>query len=411
MDKTLDCLVVGGGASGFFFAINYAEQHPIHSVVILEKSKNVLQKVKISGGGRCNVTHAEFLPRELTKNYPRGERELIGPFHTFMTGDMMAWLEAKGVELKIEEDGRIFPTSDSSQTIIDCFLSEIEKQDIEVKTSQNVLRFDFVNDIWQITTKDQIYKTKQLVISTGSSKKIWDELGRLGHKIIAPVPSLFTFNIDFPSLTRLQGLSLPTAIKLYDTEDQTHALLHSDGATLITHWGLSGPCVLKLSAWGAEILHKLNYNFIIAVNWLPQMTNEDVLDQLKFQKNESPKKNLSNQSLQDLPKRFWNFILDQSRLDLTKNWADLSKQEMLEIVKNLTHFKLEVNGKSTFKEEFVTAGGVDLKDIDFKTYSSKKQPQLNIIGEALNIDAITGGFNFQSAWTSAFIAARNPLNN
>ncbi len=406
MNQILDCIVVGGGASGFFFAINYAENLPKHSVLILEKSKNVLQKVKISGGGRCNVTHAEFEPKPLTTHYPRGEKELIGPFHTFMTGDMMAWLNEKGIELKIEDDGRIFPVSDSSQTIIDCFVNEVHQKNIEVKTSKNVIGFKYENQLWEVSTKDEQYLTKELVISTGSSKKIWDELGRLGHHIISPVPSLFTFNINYPNLTKLQGLSLDTHVKLYKDNNYGNTLLESEGATLITHWGLSGPCILKLSAWGAKQLNDLNYNFFIVVNWISNLTFEDAIEKLKTQKSLTSKKNIGNQNGFDLPKRFWHFIVDESRVDLSKNWADLSKQEIQTVAQNLTGFKLEVNGKSTFKEEFVTAGGVDLKDIDFKTFSSRKQPQLKILGEALNIDAITGGFNFQSAWTSAFVAAK-----
>ncbi len=407
MHKVYDCVVVGGGASGFFFSINYAENHPEHSVLILEKSKNVLQKVKISGGGRCNVTHAEFEPKPLTTHYPRGEKELIGPFHQFMTGDMMAWLEEHGVQLKIEDDGRIFPVSDSSQTIIDCFQSEVEKSGVEVKTSENVLSFYYQDEVWTIRTKNNAFKARQLVISTGSSKKIWDELTRLGHKIVSPVPSLFTFNIDFPQLTKLQGLSLETHIKLYKDQTCKEFMMESEGATLITHWGLSGPCVLKLSAWGAIELNAINYHCFIHVNWLNNYSESDIIFQLNELKRDSAKKKIANQVLFDLPKRFWHFIIDESRINPNKNWADLSKKDTLNLVENLTRFTLEVNGKSTFKEEFVTAGGVDLKEIDFKTFSSKKSPQLKIIGEALNIDAITGGFNFQNAWTSAFIAAKS----
>ena len=407
MNKVLDCIVVGGGASGFFFAINYAEQHPEHSVVILEKSKKVLQKVKVSGGGRCNVTHAEFVPRELSTHYPRGERELIGPFHQFMTGDMMGWLEERGVPLKIEEDGRIFPTTDSSQTIIDCFLHEIKKNNIEVLTSQVATTFNYANQLWEINTKTSQFKAKQLVISTGSSSKIWDELERLGHSLISPIPSLFTFNIDYSSLTQLQGLSLPTHIRLYKNVSDKQCLLESSGATLITHWGLSGPCVLKLSAWGAKILNDLNYDCVISVNWLPELNLNDIINKLHQQKTDSPKKQIDKQMHLDLPKRFWLFILYEAQINPTKKWADVSKIDIQKISQLLQEFKLKVNGKSTFKDEFVTAGGVDLKEIDFKNFSSKKLPQLKIIGEALNIDAITGGFNFQNAWTSAFIAAKN----
>lgn len=401
-----DCIIVGGGASGFFFAINYANNHPEHSVLILEKSKNVLQKVKISGGGRCNVTHAEFIPKPLTTNYPRGEKELIGPFHTFMTCDMMTWLEGKGVELKIEEDGRIFPVSDSSQTIIDCFLNETERLGIHVKTSENVLSFNYTDDLWKVKTKNQDYTCKSLVISTGSSKKIWDELEKLGLEVIKPVPSLFTFNIDHPRMTKLQGLSLRTHIKLYKDESYNKFIIESEGVTLITHWGLSGPCILKLSAWGARFLNEIDYNFYISVNWLYQHSEADTIDEIKYLKSNFARKNIGNQIVFDLPKRFWLFILDESRINPTKNWADVSKQESHILVENLLNYKLKANGKSTFKEEFVTAGGVDLKEIDFKTFKSKKLPQLKIIGEALNIDAITGGFNFQSAWTSAYLAAK-----
>ncbi len=406
MDKPYDCLVIGGGASGFFFAINYAENHPEHSILILEKSKHVLQKVKISGGGRCNVTHAEFEPRPLTTNYPRGEKELIGPFHTFMTGDMMAWLEKRGVDLKIEEDGRIFPITDSSQTIIDCFINETERLGIEVKTSENVLDFAHENELWNIQTKNNSYTSAQLVVATGSSKKIWESLENLGHNIIKPVPSLFTFNIDHPQLLKLQGLSLNTQIKLYKDETFKEFVMESEGATLITHWGLSGPCVLKLSAWGARMLETLDYHCYILVRWLMSYDENEVIEEIQLQKKISARKNIGNKTTFDLPKRFWLFILDESRIDPKKNWADLSKAESLAIKNNLINFKLEVKGKSTFKEEFVTAGGVDLKDIDFKTYASKKHPQLKILGEALDIDAITGGFNFQSAWTSAFLAAQ-----
>ena len=407
MAQVIDCLIIGGGASGFFFAANYAQENPDLSVVILEKSKKVLQKVKISGGGRCNVTHAEFLPKELTTNYPRGKRELIGPFHQFMTGDMMAWLEDRGIELKVEDDGRIFPISDSSETIIDCFINETQKYDVETKLSQAVTRFEFVNNLWEVTTKTDQFKAKQLVISTGSSLKIWNELARHGHNIIAPTPSLFTFNIDDADLNKLSGLSLSTHIKLHRSRQDQHTILESSGDTLITHWGLSGPCVLKLSAWGAKALNDLNYQCVISVNWLPNKSLEEIEKTLKQQKLESAKKQVSKQSRFDLPKRFWSFIVDRSRVDEKKTWADLNKSDMHNIAQNLHACRLDVNGKSTFKEEFVTAGGVDLKEIDFKTYSSKKLPQLKIIGEALNIDAITGGFNFQSAWTSAYIAAMN----
>jgi len=405
MAEVIDCIVIGGGASGFFFAANYAEQNPDHSVSILEKSKKVLQKVKISGGGRCNVTHAEFLPKELTSHYPRGEKELIGPFHQFMTGDMMAWLEERGIELKVEDDGRIFPVTDDSQTIIDCFMDEIYKNNVQVKTSQAVTQFDFIDNYWKITTKTDQFKASQLIISTGSSIKIWNELARHGHRIISPTPSLFTFNIHDSELNKLTGLSLNTHIKLYKSRNEKRSILESTGDTLITHWGLSGPCILKLSAWGAKAINELDYQCVIRINWLPHIRLEEIEDSLQQMKLENAKKQVSKQNRFDLPKRFWLYILNRSKVSHEKIWADVNKADIHNIAQNLNACLMDVKGKSTFKDEFVTAGGVDLKEIDFKTYKSKKLPQLKIIGEALNIDAITGGFNFQSAWTSAYIAA------
>ena len=405
MAQEMDCVIIGGGASGFFFAANYAKRHPAHKVCILEKSSKVLQKVKISGGGRCNVTHAEFFPKELTTNYPRGERELIGPFHKFMTGDMMAWLEERGVKLKIEDDGRIFPVSDDAQTIIDCFMDEVSQYNVKVCTSQAVKSFEHLDGVWKVQTKKDTLIAKELVISTGSSLKIWDQLKELGHKILPPVPSLFTLVVNDPELTKLKGLSLKTRIELYASVNDKNCLLSSSGDTLITHWGLSGPCVLKLSAWGAAQLHELNYQCCIKVNWLPHLHTDTLNSLLRKEKQRAARKQVNKQAQFHLPKRFWSFLIDSAGIDQTKLWADLSKSELNAITRSLTATYLEINGKSTYKEEFVTAGGVDLKEIDLRNYRSKKLPQLKIIGEALNIDAITGGFNFQSAWTSAYIAA------
>lgn len=406
-NQSFDCIVIGGGASGFFYALNYAELNPDCSILILEKSKNFLSKVKISGGGRCNVTHAVFEPKPLTKHYPRGEKELISPFHKFMTGDMMGWLEERGVPLKIEEDGRVFPTSDSSQSIIDCFLNESKRLGVQMKTSQVVIDFEFSNDRWIISTKQEKFKAKTLVISTGSSAKIWNLLSQKGHQVVNPIPSLFTFNIKHQRLTQLQGLSLETKVDVFEEANSAKVILSSEGATLITHWGLSGPCVLKLSAWGAELLNAQNYNFLIKVNWLPNYTEAEIVSVLKEQKNKTQKRQLSTQIPFEIPKRLWLFFIEEAGVDGQKNWADASNNDFNKLARCMSALRLKVEGKSTFKDEFVTAGGVDLKEIDFKTYSSKQLPQLKIIGEALNIDAITGGFNFQNAWTSAYIAAIN----
>lgn len=401
-DQNFDVIVVGGGASGFFAAINLAKKKPDLKILILEKAKNFLNKVKISGGGRCNVTHAEFLPKELSKNYPRGEKELRGPFHRFMTGDMMAWLEERGVELKIEEDGRIFPTSDDSQTIIDCFLNEAHKYKVDYKTSQVVKSIEKKNDLWSVETSKENFITEHLIIASGSSQQMWKLIKNLGHQIVEAVPSLFTFHIEDALLKDLQGLALPTEVKVYEGK---HLVLSSDGDTLITHWGLSGPAILKLSAWGARDLNRLDYQFQLHVNWLPQHSAESLSNLLTAQQKDFPKKQMSTFSVENLPKRFWLKVLQKSKIEETQKWADLSRKNQTDLISVLLNSKLRVTGKSTFKDEFVTAGGVELKEIDFKTFESKLHPKLYIIGEALNIDAITGGFNFQNAWTSAYHVA------
>ncbi|MGO1729854.1 MAG: NAD(P)/FAD-dependent oxidoreductase [Flavobacteriaceae bacterium] len=401
--QDFDVIIVGGGASGFFAAINLAKKRPDLKVLILEKTKNFLGKVKISGGGRCNVTHAEFLPQELTKKYPRGEKELRGPFHRFMTGDMMAWLEEHGVALKIEEDGRIFPTSDDSQTIIDCFLNEAEKHEVQFKTSQVVKGIEQTNEVWQLKTSQQNFTTKHLIIASGSSQQMWKQLQSIGHQVVKPVPSLFTFHIQDDLLQDLQGLALPTEVKVFDNKG---LVLSSDGDTLITHWGLSGPAILKLSAWGARDLHDLDYKFELRVNWLASLSTEDLLALLSQSQKDMARKQMSTTSFENLPKRFWLKVLKKAKIEEAQKWADLSKQNQQDLSSILLNSRLKVTGKSTFKEEFVTAGGVELKEVDFKTFESKIHPRLYIIGETLNIDAITGGFNFQNAWTSAFHVAK-----
>ena len=405
MPKNLDIIIIGGGAAGFFTAINAAEKNPNLKIVILERGKDVLTKVKVSGGGRCNVTHAEFLPKELTQNYPRGEKELLGPFHTFMTGDTIAWFEKRGVELKIEEDGRLFPTSNSSQTIIDCFLSETKRLGVEVLLSQPVKEIQKNEGRYILTTSTDTFSAEKIVVTTGSNPKIWKLLKDLGHSIVPAVPSLFTFNIKDSRIADLPGLSTNASVKVLDKNGKT--VLESDGPLLITHWGMSGPAILKLSAWGARILEPIKYNFTIEVNWLNTLTEEDVLDSLKNLKILQGKQTIYKYAQFELPKRLWQSIVKAAGIAETLTWAEATRENFQNLANQLTAAIFEVNGKSTFKEEFVTAGGVDLKEVNFKTFESRVCKNLFFAGEVLDIDAITGGFNFQNAWTSGYIVSQN----
>jgi predicted Rossmann fold flavoprotein len=399
MTQNFDIIIVGGGAAGFFTAINIAEKNPKLKIAILERGKEVLSKVRVSGGGRCNVTHACFEPNELVKFYPRGEKELRGPFHQFCSGDTIEWFEKHGVELKIEEDGRMFPVSNSSQTIIDCFLKATEKLGIKVLTGQSVQSIFKKEDCWKIDTQNENFAAEKLVMATGSNPKIWEMLQTQGHAIVSPVPSLFTFNIKDSRIKELPGVAAQVTVTVKDTK------LESTGPLLITHWGMSGPAVLKLSAWGARILHDKNYQFTIFVNWLNDVETEDAEKILKELKQEHAKKAVSKKSPFDFPNRLWESLVLASGIDTETKWADLSKNQLQQLASQLTKATFQVNGKSTFKEEFVTAGGIDLKEINFKTMESKLHENLYFAGEIVNIDAITGGFNFQNAWTSGFILA------
>jgi len=401
MNKNFDIIIVGGGAAGFFTAINIAEKNPKLKIAILERAADVLQKVRISGGGRCNITHACFEPNELVKFYPRGEKELRGPFHQFCSGDTIEWFEKHGVELKIEEDGRMFPVSNSSQTIIDCFLKATQKLGIQVLTGQSVQSIFKKDSIWKIDTRNQQFICEKLVLATGSNPKIWDMLQQQGHAIVAPVPSLFTFNIKDARIKELPGVSAQVSVKVKDTK------LTSSGPLLITHWGMSGPGILRLSAWGARELADKKYQFAIQVNWLNETDFEEAIDLLKTIKEENSKKLVSKYAHFELPKRLWENLVKASGITEETKWADVNKKQLNTLAEQLTNAEFQVNGKSTFKEEFVTAGGIDLKEVNFKTMESKVLPNLFFAGEILNIDAITGGFNFQNAWTGGFIVAEN----
>ena len=395
-----DVIVVGGGASGFFTAINLAEQNPDLRIAILERSNEVLSKVKISGGGRCNVTHACFIPNVLAKFYPRGEKELKGPFHSFCTGDVMEWFSERGVSLKIEEDGRVFPESDSSQTIIDCFLNEAANFNIKIIKQTIVQQLSQADGFWKIETSKDTYLAKQLVMATGSNVKIWDLLKTVNHSIVNPVPSLFTFNIKDDRIKDLMGVS--TEMVSLKVKGST---LKANGPLLITHWGMSGPAILRLSAWGARELFDKNYQFQLIVNWTNDSVFDEVLEELMQQKQQNPKKTIIKHAQYGLTNRLWQQLVKASLISEELIWADVSKKQLVNLAEQLTQSEFNVNGKSTFKDEFVTAGGIDLKEVNFKTMESKLQDNLYFTGEILNIDAITGGFNFQNAWTTGFLAA------
>ncbi|RDI52300.1 BaiN/RdsA family NAD(P)/FAD-dependent oxidoreductase [Flavobacterium glaciei] len=405
MNQNFDIIIVGGGAAGFFTAINIVEKNPKLKVAILERGAEVLQKVRISGGGRCNVTHACFEPNELVKFYPRGEKELRGPFHQFCSGDTIEWFEKHGVELKIEADGRMFPVSNSSQTIIDCFLKATQKLGIAVLTGQSVQSIFNPEvsgeNVWKIETQTENYLVEKLILATGSNPKVWEMLQNFGHAVVSPVPSLFTFNIKDSRIKELPGVAAQVTVTVKDTK------LTSTGPLLITHWGMSGPAILKLSAWGARILHDKNYQFTIFVNWLNDEDTTEVEKKLKDLKQEHAKKSISKKSPFELTNRLWESLVLASGIEEETKWADLSKTQLQNLANQLTKGTFQVNGKSTFKEEFVTAGGIDLKEINFKTMESKLHKNLYFAGEIVNIDAITGGFNFQNAWTSGFIVANS----
>ncbi len=396
-----DVLIIGGGAAGFFTAINLAEKKPNYKIAILERGKEVLTKVRISGGGRCNITHACFVPDELVKFYPRGEKELRGPFHQFCSGDTIAWFEKHGVALKIEEDGRMFPVSDSSQTIIDCFLNATKKHKIEILTGQSVQSIFRSDDNWKIETNQQPFRCENLVMTTGSNPKMWELLAQLGHTIVPAVPSLFTFNIKDERIKTLMGVSALATVKVKNSN------LSASGPLLITHWGLSGPGILRLSAWGARELFDKNYHFVLQINWLNDWTTQATLEHLKQLKLELAKKAVSKKSPFDFPNRLWESLVAASDITPETKWADTTKQQLQNVALQLSSGEFQVTGKSTFKEEFVTAGGVDLKEINLKTMESKRLPNVYFAGEILNVDAITGGFNFQNAWTGGFIISES----
>ena len=394
-------IIIGGGAAGFFTAITAAETNPNLEVIILEKGNKVLQKVKVSGGGRCNVTHACFDPKELVEFYPRGRKELLGPFHKFMTGDTMEWFESRGVKLKIETDNRVFPVTNSSQTIIDCLLNSAEKAGVVLKLNQKVEAISKINNQFKITSPTETFLADKLVITTGSNPKFWNIIEGLGHTIVTPVPSLFTFKINDQRIREIPGITVTNA-----SMSIAGFPLEVNGPLLITHWGMSGPAVLKLSAFGARYLADKNYQYTVIINWLSTPFS-DVLNELKALKKEQPKKLVHLKSVfHEIPRRLWEKLVFAAEIKNDMRWADLSYKQLECLANQLTKSVLNAEGKTTFKEEFVTAGGIALKEINLKRFESKIHKNLFFAGEVLNIDAVTGGFNFQNAWTGGYIVGK-----
>ena len=396
-------VILGGGAAGFFAAVNAAFIHKNAKVILLEKSNKLLSKVRVSGGGRCNVTHACFDNNVLVKNYPRGEKQLKSAFSRFSVKETIEWFESRGVNLKVEADGRMFPESDNSESIIACLLEEAKKCGVEIKIGTEVTRIEKLDNGFSLYLNNgNSLETDKLIIATGGSPKeeSYNWLKRLGHIIVKPVPSLYTFNVPNSEVIKLMGLSVSNVkVKIVATK------LEQEGPILITHWGFSGPAVLKLSAWGARELNELNYDFQLVVNWLPNYTQMELKEKLLNTKNESGAKLVINSKPTETPSRLWSYFLAKVQINENTRWADLSNTKLNLLLNCLQQDEYNVKGKTTFKEEFVTCGGINLSEVDFKTMQSKIVPNLFFTGEVLDIDGVTGGFNFQNAWTTAWIAA------
>lgn len=396
-------VVVGGGAAGFFCAVNAASINPALEVIIIEKSSKILSKVKVSGGGRCNVTHACFSKADMVKKYPRGAAFLKKAFQSFFTTHTIQWFKERGVELKTEQDGRMFPVTNSSQTIIDCLLSEVDKYGVEILVNKEVVEIIKVNEQWSIgfKTGDHLNADHICIASGGYPKSMQFEwLQRTGHTIAKPLPSLFTFNMPGNAITSLMGISIDRVqVKIIGNK------LMEEGPLLITHWGMSGPAILKLSAWGARELAEKNWHFGIVVNWLPTYNEQTLKDKFQQVRFEIAAQKIGNRNPFTLPSRLWDYFLCQSGINENIRWADLPAKEQNKLIKNLCAQEFAVTGKTTFKEEFVTSGGISLNEVDHNTMQSKIVPDLYFAGEVLDVDGVTGGFNFQNAWTTGWIAA------
>jgi hypothetical protein len=400
----MDIAIIGGGAAGFFAAITCAEANPGCRVAIFERGRAALEKVRISGGGRCNTTHACFDARALVKHYPRGERELLGPFLQFGPAETVAWFAARGVALKTEADGRMFPETDDSQTIVQCLLHAAQRAGVQLHYGSRIERLQAGDSggwaLWPAHAEAPL-RFDRVLVASGSNPAVWDMLRQLGHSIVEPVPSLFTFNTKDTRLRELSGLSVAeVALRVPGTR------LAAQGPLLVTHWGLSGPAVLRLSAWGARVLHGMDYRFPLEVNFCPALSAEELSATLAQFRAQEGKKTVAANARLGLPLRLWQHLSAAAGIAPTQRWAELDRQAMQALAAQIGAASFAIAGKSTFKEEFVTAGGVLLKEINFKTFESKICPGLFLAGEVLDIDAITGGFNFQAAWTGGWLAGQ-----
>ncbi len=396
----MNVLVIGGGAAGYFGAITSAEQG--HSVTILEAAESVLAKVRISGGGRCNVTHHCFEPAELVKRYPRGGKALRGPFSRFQPQDTVAWFESRGVALKTEDDGRMFPTTDDSATIVHCLTRTASELGVKTLTRSNVTQIKTVDGQFHAALKNgEILVADRILLATGGTRAGFELARSLGHSIVPPVPSLFTFKISDPRIHDLQGVAVEHAECQLVADGKK---FKQSGPLLITHWGMSGPAVLKLSAWAARELHDANYDATLTVNWLGGEKADAVRQTLAQFRNDNPRKTVDSAAPWPFPKRLWKSLTDYATGGNVLRWAELPKKASQKLVNELTGGAYRVNGKGVFKEEFVTCGGIELKEVDFRSMESRLCPGLFFAGEILDIDGVTGGFNFQNAWTTAWIA-------
>jgi predicted Rossmann fold flavoprotein len=399
-----DLVVIGGGAAGFFGAIQAAEMKKGLKVLILEKTPKLLSKVRISGGGRCNVTHSCFEPIALAHHYPRGEKPLKNLFQVFQAKETVAWFASKGVQLKTEDDGRMFPVTNNSETIIDCFLEQAKRLNIKIETGRGVTSIESNNDQFKITCQSgDIISARKILIATGGNptRQGYEWMSNLQHNIIDPIPSLFTFNDTEKKFNDLMGVAVPAAeVRIAGTK------FSQTGPVLITHWGLSGPAVIKLSAWAATDLHEKHYQFTALVSWIGIVKEETLRAQLAEQKSKRGKQKVISNPLFSLPQRLWIRICELAEVEETKIWAELPQKNINKLVEFLIRCPFHIKGKTTFKEEFVTCGGIDVSEINLETMESKKVKNLFFAGEVLNIDGETGGFNFQSAWTTAYVAAK-----
>jgi predicted Rossmann fold flavoprotein len=394
--------IIGGGAAGFFAAIACARANPANEVSIYERGSEFLTKVRISGGGRCNVTHACFEARAMSERYPRGERALISPLHRFSPGDTVAWFEERGVRLKTEEDGRMFPVTDSSETIIDCLMNEAKAAGVRLfsrKGIETVARS--ANGFELHFAAGDTTNCDRLLLATGGTRSMSGErIARgLGHTLLPAVPSLFSFHVATPWLRSLPGVSVQNV-----EASVAGTRLRERGALLITHNGVSGPAILRLSAWGARVLHGMDYEFVLRINWVPALNEEKIRAQLQSFRNSNPNRHVMNSPIASLPARLWEQLVLAAGIDRETRWTTLSRANATALVHLLARTEFDVNGKSLNKEEFVTCGGVDLREVNFKTMESRITPRLYFAGELLDVDGITGGFNFQAAWTTGWIA-------